>query len=319
MFSSKTNRIILIVFSFIFVLKGIGQEVEKILWTASWSPNDQYIAVGGADKILRLYDGKSFQLIRTDTLEEWINRLSWHPTKKILAIAASGDGSRLIDFKNDKTILLYGLHRAGSRAVSWSPDGKQLAIADYEGFVHIWKLDGTRVTSFKKENSKSYTAIDWHPYEDRLLVTGEKIREYDLDGNLIKMFFHRPDSILLLCVAWHPSGEFYAIGDYGNPGVPLSPLLQFYQKDHQLIWQNDQSKAEFRNIKWSPDGSRLATASDILRIWSSEGQLLFEGPEENDNLWGIDWNGDGSMIVTSSENGQIKIWNNRAELIKVLL
>ena len=43
-----------------------GQEAagNKILWTANWSPDGKYIAVGGADKKISILSGKTYELIR---------------------------------------------------------------------------------------------------------------------------------------------------------------------------------------------------------------------------------------------------------------
>jgi WD40 repeat protein len=77
------------------------------------------------------------------------------------------------------------------------------------------------------------------------------------------------------------------------------------------------SKAEYRNVSWTADGTKLATASDALRIWSAEGELLAEGLSD-DHLWGVDWSPDGQWIVTSSLHGYITIWDQQARRIKNL-
>ena len=121
----------------------------------------------------------------------------------------------------------------------------------------------------------------------------------------------------MLCIEWHPSGKFYALGDYGVPELSHRPLLQFWSSDGTLQSQSDISNAEYRNIRWNAKGDKLASASDRLRIWSAQGKLLHEGPDE-DNLWGVDWSPDGERIVTSSNEGQIKIWDAKAQLIRSL-
>ena len=59
---------------------------DAVLWDASWSTDGKYIAVGGNNRILRIYDGESFDLISRDTLADDIYRLRWHPMENILAI-----------------------------------------------------------------------------------------------------------------------------------------------------------------------------------------------------------------------------------------
>lgn len=296
-----------------------SQDINKILWAASWSPDGQFIAVGGADKVLHIYDGKTYEWMRNDTFDLWIQRLSWHPHKNILAVAANGDASCLINFDEGYKIKLEGLKGVGTRAIAWNPGGDKVAIADYEGIVHIYHDDGEQISSFNKENTKSYTGIAWHPKKDQLLLIGEYVREYSIDGTLLKKYLHRPHRVLLLSVSWHPSGNMYVLGDYGDPDANMPPMLQFYNPDHQLIRESLGSSSEYRNIAWSPDGSKLATAGNSLQLWSNSGDLLYSSEDDEDNLWGIAFNPTGTKIVTSSEKGHIRVWNDRGDLLKTLL
>ena len=122
----------------------------------------------------------------------------------------------------------------------------------------------------------------------------------------------------MLCVSWHESGEFFVIGDYGDNYHPHKPLLQFWNADGTLRSQSDISKAEYRNISWSHNGKKLATASDALRIWSKRGKLLVEGPSSDDLLWGVDWSPSGKYIVTSSIKGNIVLWDRKGRFVRAL-
>ena len=77
------------------------------------------------------------------------------------------------------------------------------------------------------------------------------------------------------------------------------------------------SQKEYRNMSWTKDGEKLATASDALRVWTRDGKMIAEGLSE-DKLWGVDWSPDGRYIVTSSHNGHIRIWDSNANFIKEL-
>ena len=62
----------------------------------------------------------------------------------------------------------------------------------------------------------------------------------------------------------------------------------------------------------------MATASDALRIWNKNGDLMYSG-ESAEILWGIAWSPDEKHIVTGSfENGKVKLWTNKAKLVKEL-
>lgn len=302
----------------VFLAQEADDAPGKILWTANWSHDGQYIAVSGDDGQIRLFDGKSFELIRSIDNEAGVHRLRWHPTTNVLAVAAISDRCQLIDLDRDTTIHLKGEEPIATRSVAWNASGTLIAIADYEGNITIWTAEGKRLRTIRKGATKSYVAIDWHPQRDEIIALSEYIRVYDLKGNLLHKISHRKESVLMLCVQWHPSGDFFVIGDYGDHNHPYPPLLQFWNADYTLRSQSDISQAEFRNISWSSNSKKLATASDVLRIWSKSGKLLAEGPAMQDLLWGVDWSPDGKYIVTSSINGHIQLWDRKGRWVRDL-
>lgn len=111
---------------------GQNQDISKILWTANWSNDSKYIAVGGVDKKIRIYNGQSYELIKVLDNNSEILRMSWHPYSNILAIAADNNGSKLIDIEKDSVIQLNGDKGFGSRSIAWNYSGELLANADYE-------------------------------------------------------------------------------------------------------------------------------------------------------------------------------------------
>src|SRR5690606_7311528 len=114
------------------------QDKNKILWTANWSNDGNFIAVGGDDKRIKIYDGHTFELLRTYTNESEVKRVRWHPIKSILAIAATDNGSVIIDVENDRIIKFQNGDNIGGRSIAWNFNGELIAIADYEGVLTIW-------------------------------------------------------------------------------------------------------------------------------------------------------------------------------------
>ena len=308
----------IILFALTGSIFGQNQNISKILWTANWSFDGKYIAVGGVDKKIRIFNGKSFELIKVLDNNTEILRMSWHPFVNLLAIAADNDGSKVIDIEKNSIIQLKGDKGFGSRSIAWNYSGELLANADYEGEITIWTKYGELIRTIKKENTISNVAIDWHPTKNEFItLSDEFVRIYNSEGKLLKKFEHRKDTVLMLCVKWHKSGKFFVLGDYGDHNYNHKPLLQFWSENATLIKELNISKAPYRNMSWTKNGKKLATASDALRIWDKLGNLIAECPSE-DNLWGVDWSPDGKFIITSSHNGHIKLWDNKGKFIREL-
>ncbi len=291
----------------------INDPKPSILWSADFSPDGQFLAIGGDDKLLRVYNAKNHTLLNTYQLPSAVQCLDWNKDSKLLAIALDDKPVQILNIKTNNLNELVGT--TGSRALSWNFTGNLLAIGDYEGTLLIWNNEKKLIKSIKKENTKTYLSVDWHPKKNIILTGGDRIRLFDTTGNLLQSIKHRQEETIILAVRWHPSGLFFATGDYGQKENGIESLLQFWNENGTLLKTLNGSKAEYRNIRWSISGDFIATASDALRIWSIEGQLIYLA-KSDDLLWGIDLNFQNKNIITSSEKGKIKLWSYKANFIK---
>lgn len=287
---------------------------KEILWTTDWSPNGKFIAIGGNIDTLKIYSERNLKPYKSFHIKNTITRIKWHPSKNIIAVTTqmSGDKSSIINLETNEKIELNGISSDGARGIDWNNTGEYLAVADNDGQILIYNIKGELIRKFNNENTKSIPAIDWHPQKNILTTVTDKIRYYDIKGNLLKTIKHRQEEVMLLSIAWHKSGSFFVTGDYGDEKD--KSLLQYWDESGKLLKSIDISKGEYRNLTWNSKGNRLASASDALRIWDTKGNLISEG-NSKDYLWGVSWNEKGSRIVTSSMEQRIILWNKKAKRI----
>lgn len=291
---------------------------KGLLWTASWSPDGKSIAVGGVQGALRFFSGEDYSLSKSLDFQNTITRLTWHPTEQKLIIGNQENGTEayisILDLERDHFLELQDIPAGGARAITWNHDGSLLAVGDYEGDLYIFSKEGKLIRK-KSIEPKGFTGVSWHPSKNIIACVGSQIAIYDVDADQVSIIEDRPVEILMLSVAWHPSGDFFVTGDYGDYEFSYPALLQFWMESGKQIRSISGSQAEYRNIYWNKDGSYLATASDALRIWSKEGELLHTGHSKH-LLWGLSWSPDGQRIVTSSATGEIVIWDKEANRIQ---
>lgn len=291
----------------------------EILWTTDWSPNGKYIAIGGNIDSLKIYSESNLKPYKSLPIKNTITRVKWHPAKNIIAVSTqnSEDKTSIINLDNNEKIELNGISPEGARGIDWNYTGEYLAVADNEGQILIYNIKGELIRKFVNQNNstKSITALDWHPKKNILTTVTDKIRFYDIEGNLLKSIKHRPEDVMLLSVAWHNSGDFFVTGDYGDDEE--KSLLQYWNEQGDLIKSIDISKGEYRNLAWNPKGNKLASASDALRIWDTKGNLISVG-NSKDYLWGVSWNEKGNRIITSSMEQKIILWNKKAKRIMTI-
>jgi WD40 repeat protein len=98
--------------------------VSRGLWTVDISHDDKYIALGGDDSLLRIFniDLKLYKSVKTET-KGMIRAVSWHPKENLLAIA-SRNGIWIFDPETGKETMLEGNYN-GSRTIGWNYNGEQ--------------------------------------------------------------------------------------------------------------------------------------------------------------------------------------------------
>ena len=104
-----------------------------------------------------------------------------------------------------------------------------------------------------------------------------------------------------------------------QPRVSTEPQrFGMRQPGEELFTLNGHTGAVL-NVGWSPDGKRLATASDqTARVWdAANGQELLTLSGHTDGVSKVAWSPDSSRVATASQDQTAKVWDavNGQELL----
>lgn len=108
---------------------------------AVYTPDGRYVATAGSDQLIKLWDAKSGEEVRT---------LAGH-TAQVLGLAVSPDGSAIASAAADNTLRVWDVplteplrkfqgHAAAVRAVAVSPDGKWAVTVAADNSARVWDL-----------------------------------------------------------------------------------------------------------------------------------------------------------------------------------
>lgn len=294
------------------------------VWTAGWSHDDRYAAVGNDKGLLTIYETGSWKKIR-----EWqfpnttITRVEWNPQYPLLAVAsftpgtAGADVVQLYDAVNGRVLRMRPDSVQG-RALSWSPDGNTIAFVGARGRISLYNKDGAFQRSLSYSNPRSLFEIDWHPQRNLLLAVEDDIYMIDMDADsLLATYNDGSQQKGILTAQWHPSGNFFATGDYGHENEGGEPsYLRYFNANGTLLQQHRESKYEYRNVRWSRDGRWLAASGDVLLVYDEKGKLVSKTKFSNDNLWGLGWNSTGDRILSTDQDGNVRVTDINGQIIK---
>ena len=316
---------------FVMLSVAVAEEpsADRTLWTVEWNPNGSQFAVGGVNTLWMFdannYERKSFLSLgnqdnqQADDTEYTVTTVSWHPFENYLAVLSQGGNVNGIYDTTSGTRIPLKFDQG--RGVDWRAKGDMLATTSPgDGHLRLFKSDGSLLHDVPRHKAaKGLTGVAWQPSGNKIVTIGKYITMHDAHGTVNRQITHRPNAegeCLLLCVEWHPSGEFFVVGDYGNNDTADPPAIQFWSADGDLMKTIAIDEgSEIRNVSWNHEGTLLASASDGLRIWTKAGELKHEG-DSPDLLWGVDWHPREHRLLTSSAEGRVTLWTPDANVSK---
>jgi WD40 repeat protein len=174
--------------------------------------------------------------------------------------------------------------------LSWSPDGRLLAVAGagdtrrgssyYVSWVHVFESEKPKpVLSLRHgESDVQASAVTWSPNGQRL-ASGDQnglAEVWDLPSGKRVMAAHMHTSEIT-ALAWSPDNRRVASGGDDSTVRVWDP-----NRGEELLTLDAQSKVT--QIDWSPDGRRLAAATTdgSIRIWDASAGYEFVHSEDYD-------------------------------------
>jgi WD40 repeat protein len=300
---------------------------DHIVYTLSWSPDGAYLASGGGDGYIRLWNsisGESIAAIRGH--DNFVAYLSWSPVGEQLVSAGADGEARIWNTAVNNMVLNlpYGYIELGN----WSSDGKFLTVGTgpgpekrYPGFAAVWDLDSGQPifeTSLDKDESWEWYT-DYSPSSDYILARtmqewpditdANKLWLLDSqNGESIRVLETGRDDLVLI-PDFSSDGTLVGVGD-------LEGMVFFWEVGSGELIKSINCLTWAHMVRWSPDGSKIALLcyddSDyfggqirILDAGTYETMLIIVPDTESEYYVWFEWSPDSSKIAVAGGDDQV--------------
>jgi WD40 repeat protein/energy-coupling factor transporter ATP-binding protein EcfA2 len=307
----------------IFTLMGHTAPVTSV----AWRPDADEIATGGSDGTTRIwYAGAAEELLTFQAHKDGIKNLGWSPDGKRIATASRDRLAKVWDVATGRLLFTLSGHTNQVGCVGWSPNGAYLATGSWDGSVKIWDPNsGQLLRTLSSGHEESVMSLAWSPDSQRLAVglgtMGESgnARVWDTEGKeLLTLRGHFVGQVAnVLGIAWSPDGKRLVTAGSRNMAIIWDAVDG---KNHGIAAGHGRDGYAFRgfevgnifSVAWSPDGTKIATASDdfTAKIWDADTAreiLTLRGHQSR--VMSVSWRPDGTQLVTGSADGTAKVWD----------
>jgi eukaryotic-like serine/threonine-protein kinase len=275
------------------------------VFTLSWSHDGNYIASGGDDGQVEIWDVASSQqktVINTSLAE--VITLAWSPDSQYLA--AAGDGGQVQIRQADGSLVTsYRFGSSSIDALSWSPDSKQIALASYDGAVGVVDvLTGNNSWGYQRD-SEPVTTVAWSP-NGKYIASGGGDQTVQVWNSTTRKpaYSYHDNQGAIEAVVWSPDSKRVASGDTSYQMQVWDALT-----GHNLFTFSSDSIVNA--VAWSPNGRYLASGGDDwnVEVWAlGNNTPLFTYTKHEDTIRAIAWSPGSQQIASAGDDGTVHIW-----------
>lgn len=241
-------------------------------------------------------------------------------------IATASDDLSIKLWKPDGTPIQTLEYNEEVTGINFSPDCQILASSSNNGNIKLWKSQDTESEAVNYQQYKTLTIDDMATDIRDVSISPDgqtiaavsccwskkgQVKLWNMKGELLKTFKGQDDNFSthkFSRISFSPDSQLIALAGLDN--------IKLWNKNGQLLGTLDSHRGEVRSIRFSPDGTMLASAGDdkLIKFWDVNNlndTPIHEWEAHDNTINHINFSPDGTMFASSSDDNILKLWDSK--------
>jgi WD40 repeat protein/transcriptional regulator with XRE-family HTH domain len=278
----------------------------------SFSPGGDRIATAGPDRLVRIWDAKTGELLMTLAgHSDKVMNTAFSPSGDRLVTASLDGTARVWDLRSGETVLVLEGHTDGLISPAYSPDGRQIVTTSFDGTARLWDAE-TGQMELTLQHSGPTAGPHFSPDGTLVAIADDKAvmaRIWDTrTGKEVLDLKGHADG--LNEVAFSPDGSQLATAS-SDFSVKL-----WDSRTGAVLKTLEGHTGWVYSVEFSPDGSTVISGSQdgTAKLWdAASGKLIMTLAGSSGGVGEVSISPDGRSVVTSGSDGTASVWDISAQ------